>query len=196
MNGEAIVVSAGKAANVAVIASRLGAEARLVGCVGDDTHADQALAGPVSAAVDVDLVRRVDAPTAVSMIAVTDDGEKTILLAPGANDAWAPEDVERLRQAIREAPAGRLRRELVPLVDHLVPNASEAAEVTGRRVGSFDDACAAGRALREHGAGAVSVTRRDAAALAVAASTRAVGAYGSQESYPSRQELEASSAAE
>jgi ribokinase len=82
-----LAASGGKAANVAVIARRLGVPARLVGCVGDDERADQALAGPVASGVDATGVRRTGAPTAVSTITVTPDGEKTIVLAPGANDA-------------------------------------------------------------------------------------------------------------
>jgi ribokinase len=40
--------SGGRAGNVAVLAQRLGAEARLLGCVGDDDLAEQALASPRS----------------------------------------------------------------------------------------------------------------------------------------------------
>jgi ribokinase len=87
--GDLLRASGGKAANVSVMARRLGAEARLIGCVGDDDLADQALAGPRRAGVDVALVRRAPGPTGLSTILVHPDGEKTIVLALNANDRWA-----------------------------------------------------------------------------------------------------------
>jgi ribokinase len=74
----------GKGANQAVAAARLGADVRFVGCVGSDSHADEALAGLREAGVDLD-VRPVGAPTGVALILVDADGENTITVAPGAN---------------------------------------------------------------------------------------------------------------
>jgi ribokinase len=74
----------GKGANQAVAAARLGADVRFVGCVGPDSHADEALAGLREAGVDLD-VRTVGAPTGVALILVDADGENTITVAPGAN---------------------------------------------------------------------------------------------------------------
>jgi ribokinase len=81
--------SGGKAANVAVLAQRLGTPARLIGCVGDDDLAAQALAGPVAAGVDTTGVRRAPGPTGYSSVMVPPDGAKTIVLATNANDEWA-----------------------------------------------------------------------------------------------------------
>jgi sugar/nucleoside kinase (ribokinase family) len=63
--------SGGKAANVAVFVRRLGVQTRLLGCVGDDDLAEQALAGPSREGVDVTLVRRTPGPTGVACIVVT-----------------------------------------------------------------------------------------------------------------------------
>jgi ribokinase len=82
----------GKGANQAVAASLLGARVRFVACVGDDTFADEALAGLRGAGVDLD-VRTVDAPTGVALITVDSTGETEIVVAPGANGALGP-DVE------------------------------------------------------------------------------------------------------
>jgi ribokinase len=84
--------SGGKGANQAVAASRLGAQVRFVGCVGDDTFADEALSGLRGAGVDLD-VNTVDAPTGVALITVDSTGETEIVVAPGANSAVGP-DVE------------------------------------------------------------------------------------------------------
>jgi len=77
-------VPGGKGANQAVAAARLGANVRMVGCVGADPHAEEALAGLRAAGVELE-VREVDAPTGVAIILVADDGENVIVVVPGAN---------------------------------------------------------------------------------------------------------------
>jgi ribokinase len=77
-------VSGGKGANQAVAAARLGADVRMVGCVGTDPYGQEALAGLRAAGVRLD-VREVDAPTGVAIILVADDGENVIVVVPGAN---------------------------------------------------------------------------------------------------------------
>jgi ribokinase len=122
--------SGGKAANVAVLARRLGAEARLLGCVGDDDLAEQALAGPRREGVDLGLVRRAPGPTGLSQIAVTPDGEKTIVLALNANDAWA-DDADRVARAVAEAPAGSVLVADLEIPPVLVAAAVRAARQAG-----------------------------------------------------------------
>ena len=77
-------VPGGKGANQAVAAARLGANVRMIGCVGGDPNADEALAGLRAAAVRLD-VPEVDAPTGVAIILIADDGENVIVVVPGAN---------------------------------------------------------------------------------------------------------------
>jgi ribokinase len=77
-------VPGGKGGNQAVAAARLGAEVRMVGCVGADATAAEALAGLRAAGVELD-VREVDAPTGLAIILVADDGENVIVVVPGAN---------------------------------------------------------------------------------------------------------------
>jgi ribokinase len=77
-------VPGGKGANQAVAAARLGADVRMVGRVGADPNADEALAGLRAAGVQLD-VREADAPTGIAMILVADDGENVIVVVPGAN---------------------------------------------------------------------------------------------------------------
>ena len=77
-------VPGGKGSNQAVAAARLGASVRLVGCVGADPVAEEALAGLRAAGVELE-VREVDAPTGVAIILVADDGENVIVVVPGAN---------------------------------------------------------------------------------------------------------------
>jgi len=77
-------IPGGKGANQAVGAARLGAHVRMVGCVGADPSAEEALAGLREAGAELD-VREVDAPTGVAIILVAADGENQIVVVPGAN---------------------------------------------------------------------------------------------------------------
>jgi ribokinase len=56
----------------------------MVGCVGADPYADEALAGLRAAGVQLD-VRVVETSTGVAIILVADDGENVIVVVPGAN---------------------------------------------------------------------------------------------------------------
>jgi ribokinase len=74
----------GKGANQAVACARLGAEVTMIGAVGDDPFADEAVAGLRAAGVRLDLATS-DAPTGVATIVVDGTGETVIVVAPGAN---------------------------------------------------------------------------------------------------------------
>jgi ribokinase len=78
----------GKGANQAVGAARLGARVRLVGAVGDDPLAAEALAGLVDAGVELELKR--EGTTGIAVILVAADGENQIVVVPGANAHVAP----------------------------------------------------------------------------------------------------------
>jgi ribokinase len=78
----------GKGANQALAAARLGAAVTLVGAVGADPFAGEALALLRAGGVDLDRVATVDdRPTGTALIAVDDDGETTIVVDAGANAA-------------------------------------------------------------------------------------------------------------
>jgi ribokinase len=77
-------VPGGKGANQAVACARLGAEVTMVGAVGRDPFADEALAGLRKAGVTLELEAS-DEPTGVAVIQVDDEGETTISVASGAN---------------------------------------------------------------------------------------------------------------
>jgi ribokinase len=105
-------IPGGKGANQAVAATRLGADVRMVGSVGRDANAADALAGLKDAGVDL-AVREVEAPTGIAIIFVANDGENQIVVIPGANaevgDFSAPGHVlcqlEIPDDAVREARA-------------------------------------------------------------------------------------------
>ena len=76
-------VPGGKGANQAVAAARLGALVRMIGAVGDDPLADEALVGVRDAGVQLDLTRT--GTTGIALILVDDAGENQIVVVPGAN---------------------------------------------------------------------------------------------------------------
>ena len=85
----------GKGANQALAAKRLGADVELIGCVGDDTAADDALTLVRDGGVDLAGVRVVTGvPTGTALIAVDPAGENHIVVAPGANRSLTPETLE------------------------------------------------------------------------------------------------------
>lgn len=143
----------GKGANQALAARRLGAEVRLIGCVGRDAMADEALALLRRDGVDLTgCASDPDAPTGVALIAVAPDGENLIIVAPGANAACAPEmvaggidgalvcqlelPVETVAAAVRAArgfvalnlaPAAPVPADMLQRADLIVVNEGEAA---------------------------------------------------------------------
>lgn len=74
----------GKGANQAVACARLGADVTLIGSVGRDAFADEALVRAREDDVTLDL-QVVDEPTGVALILVDAAGETEIVVAPGAN---------------------------------------------------------------------------------------------------------------
>jgi len=76
----------GKGAKQAVACARLGAEVTMIGAIGDDSFADEALAGLREAGVRLDL-QVTDDPTGIAVILVDAAGETEIVVAPGANAA-------------------------------------------------------------------------------------------------------------
>jgi ribokinase len=143
----------GKGANQALAAHRLGAKVYMVGRVGDDPLADEALHILREEGVDLSYCRALkDTSTGLAMIVVTAAGENQIVVAPGANAVFDAEHlvvpecdaiiaqlevpVETILQAARgsdnffclnAAPAKPVPHELLEHVDLLVVNEIEAA---------------------------------------------------------------------
>jgi ribokinase len=83
----------GKGANQALAAARAGASVRMVGAVGKDAFAGEALACLKDGKVDLSGVAGSDEPTGTALILVGADGENMIAVVPGANAAVLPASV-------------------------------------------------------------------------------------------------------
>jgi len=149
----------GKGANQALAAHRLGASVFMVGRVGDDPLADEALHTLREEGVDLSYCRALkDTSTGLAMIVVTEAGENQIVVAPGANAVFDAEHlvvpetdaiiaqlevpIETILKAARSsnsffclnaAPAKPVPHELLEQVDLLVVNEIEA-ETLGKEL--------------------------------------------------------------
>ncbi|MDO5508347.1 MAG: ribokinase [Corynebacterium casei] len=79
------ITAGGKGANQAVAAAYLGANVKFVGAVGQDPYVEPALKHLKESGVDLSAVAEVDDTTGLAIITVSDDGENTIVVIPGAN---------------------------------------------------------------------------------------------------------------
>jgi len=87
-------LNGGKGGNQAVAAARLGADVRMVACVGTDSAGDRALASLRAAGVDGHSVQRRGTRTGTATVLVCDDGENAIIVSPAANSLLEPADVD------------------------------------------------------------------------------------------------------
>jgi len=132
LGGDFVMVPGGKGANQAVCAAKLGAEVKLVARIGDDVFGETSLANFRAVGVDTEFVTEdPDHPSGVALIAVDAKGENAIVVAPGANLALTPDDVDRAADAIRAADAVVLQLEIPPeTVEHTI----ELAASCGTRI--------------------------------------------------------------
>ena len=87
IGGGFVTLQGGKGANQAIAAVRAGGTVSLIGAVGSDSLGDQLETTLLATGIDAERLRRLDGPSGVAMITVDDDGENTIVVAPGANAA-------------------------------------------------------------------------------------------------------------
>lgn len=152
MGGRLALHPGGKGANQALAARRLGGRVAMVGRVGRDAHAGQALSLLREGGVELSgVIEDRAAPTGVALINVGADGENQIVVTPGANAALAPHDIPEMSGAaicqlevpvatveaaarktegffvLNLAPALDVPESLVARADLIVVNESEAA---------------------------------------------------------------------
>lgn len=125
------VGNGGKGANQAVIAAMLGAEVKMVACVGDDPFGTAALENFAGWDIGTGAVRRVaGTATGVAPIFVDPAGENRIVIIPGANAQMAVSDVDAAFDGLTSAPDAVLCQLEIP------PACVERALRRGRDVGA------------------------------------------------------------
>ena len=93
----------GKGANQAIAASRAGANTAFIGALGKDHAGETLRAAFKHDDVDISAVQFVGEPTGRALIGVSDDGENSIIVVPGANHAITIGDIERNSKIIASA---------------------------------------------------------------------------------------------
>lgn len=107
----------GKGANQALAAARAGGAVRMIGAVGKDAFAAEALACLKEGKVQLSGVREAAAVTGNALIFVDAAGENVIVIVPGANDTVLPGDLVKARFAKGE----------IVLLQHEIPLATVEA---------------------------------------------------------------------
>ena len=110
----------GKGANQAVAVARLGYPVSMIGNVGSDDFGVKLRQGLVDAGVDCTAVRKVPGSSGVALIVVSLRGENSIVVTPGANGLFTPEDVDANMESIRSAGLVLAQLEIpLPAVERL-----------------------------------------------------------------------------
>lgn len=131
-------VCGGKGANQAMAAARLGATVSFLGCVGEDGFAEQQRESLGGAGVNLDYLKVVsDQPTGTAVIEVSDAGENSIVVVPGANFELGPDDIYARRAAFEAADVVLLQLEVpVETVEAALELARECGALSILDIGS------------------------------------------------------------
>lgn len=132
LGGDFLIIPGGKGANQAVAAAKLGAKVNFIAQLGDDDFGDEAIENLKKQGVNTKLItRNSNAATGVALIVVDHDGNNSIVVAPGANEALSPADIDNVEYAI--ASSGVLVLQLETPIE-TVEHAAKLAKLHGVRV--------------------------------------------------------------
>lgn len=93
-DGERRLVPGGKGANQAVAAAKLGGDVAFLGRVGADEYGEALKRAMAEAGVDIsNVITDPVNPTGTVNIRVAEDGQKSVVVHPGSNEAMTAEDV-------------------------------------------------------------------------------------------------------
>ena len=144
----------GKGANQAVAAARMGGNVSMFGAIGADEPGQMCLSALKQSGVNVDAVEKVSSPTSTALVMVEHSGENQIVVADGANQ-YASFDAAQISSAdavivqfeipesvivevgkaakgifcVNAAPVRELSEELASLIDVLIVNEHEFAQL-------------------------------------------------------------------
>lgn len=92
----------GKGANQAVAAARLGAQVKMIGCIGKDRFGEELLSQLQNEGIDINGVEQITDSTGTAMITVCGH-DNHIIVVPGANDYVTASFVESKREIIADS---------------------------------------------------------------------------------------------
>lgn len=121
----------GKGANQAYAAAKLGGEVAMLGRLGTDGHGKQMRANLEAVGCEVDGLQNIAGHSGVAVIFVAQSGQNSIVVVPGANERYLPEDLRADAHALAGAELVLLQLE-TPM--ETVIAAARAAKSHGARV--------------------------------------------------------------
>jgi len=122
----------GKGANQAIAVARLGADVTMFGRVGEDGFGEDLVQNLSDNGVDTTRVEPTpEAPTGSAFVTVIPDGENAIVVSPGANRRFGPEDIEAVSENLRQT------RVLVAQLDVSIEAVETAARIVAGHGGRF-----------------------------------------------------------
>ncbi|WP_270887140.1 ribokinase [Pedococcus sp. 5OH_020] len=130
MGRDVSYVSGGKGANQAVAAARMGAAVAMIGAVGSDDNGQRQIDNLAANGVDVSMVTQECPSTGLAVVTVTDVGENSIVVVPGANHAVGTKHVSAMAEKVRR---GDLVVTQLELPQPVVADALRAAQARGAR---------------------------------------------------------------
>lgn len=110
LEGETIIghsfsqFTGGKGANQAVAAANLGADVTILGKVGNDSYGDAQIKSLKGVGINTNYIMRdSNASTGIGFITLEDNGKNRIIIIPGANMLFKPEEVKKNKELISDS---------------------------------------------------------------------------------------------
>ena len=104
IGGEFNTFAGGKGANQAVAASRLGADVTFVAKVGNDSFGKVAVQGFEKEGIHTQYIfTDKSLPSGVASITLNEQGQNSIIVAPGANNALSKENIQLAKETLQNA---------------------------------------------------------------------------------------------
>lgn len=136
VRGETIIgdkfmtISGGKGANQAVAAARAGADVTFIACVGDDQYGQQAIENYKREGINTSYIKiEKGVHSGIALITVSEDGENSIAVAPGANNDLIPEDINMYKEAFIDAKLILIQLEIPMRTVEAVINLADSMEI-------------------------------------------------------------------
>lgn len=112
----------GKGANQAVAASRLGADVKMIGCVGEDVFGRELVSSLQREKIDVShMFQAGNEPTGIANVIVSEQDNR-IIVVPGANYALNKEMIASLENVIQKSSHVVLQLEIRPEIVDIILN--------------------------------------------------------------------------
>lgn len=132
------ITAGGKGANQALAAAKLGTDVIMIGAIGRDANAEPATQLLREGGVDLTAVAETDEVTGLAVITVSEDGENTIIVVPGANslvdDTYVADHADTIRDAAvvllqGEIPASGFKKAVELASGRVIVNLAPVVEV-------------------------------------------------------------------